>query len=305
MGKLTFKGDKPKKRKRIEKEDRQEPVKKARGENVNLDGWSTASCVEDLKGPCIVLGDIHKTGNEDEDTEESFEAGEQHVVLQANEDAITTGKDLDIVSDTVNFFGGNVYPGIHKCEPNKVNQVLTLVPISEFEKSRLDTSRTNRFALKTRHNRYISTTMELVHAIGDNEIFTFKCVNVTNKRLGYDEPWWNIVHDDTQLVIEPSDSSYKVKFVETGKILETDGVISRFVIRVQSKNTLKGSQILLNNSEVDNGPNVNKIVRQLYKDTNGKIEINDKLVKRLKDAISTGDINEQIIQEKSRYLSKW
>ncbi|CUM56532.1 uncharacterized protein AC631_01853 [Debaryomyces fabryi] len=305
MGKLTFKGDKPKKRKRTEKEDRHEPVKKTRGENVNLDGWSTASCVEDLKGPCIVLGDIHKDGNVDKDKEDSFAAEEQHAVLQVDEDAVTTGKDLDVVADTVNFFGGNVYPGIHKCEPNKVNQVLTLVPISEFEKSRLDTSKTNRFALKTHHNRYISTTMELVHAIGDNEIFTFKSVNVANDKLGYDEPWWEIVHDDARLVIEHSDSTYKVKFVDTGKIPETNDIIDRFVIRVQSKNTLKGSQILLNDSEVDNGPNLNKIVRQLYKDTNGKIEINDKLVKRLKDAISTGDINEQIIQEKSRYLSKW
>lgn len=55
-----------------------------------------------------------------------------------------------------------------------MNQVLTLVPISEFEKSRLDTSKTNKFALKTHHNRYLSSTLALVHAIGDNEIFTFK-----------------------------------------------------------------------------------------------------------------------------------
>lgn len=93
--------------------------------------------------------------------------------------------------------------------------------------------------------------------------------------------------------------------METGKISEIDGIIDRFVIRVQSKNTLKGSRILLNDTEVENTPNLNKIVRQLYKETNGKIEINGELVKRLKDAISTGDINEQVIQEKSKYLSKW
>lgn len=303
MGKLTFKGDKPKKRKRTEKEDRQEPVKKTRGENINLDGWSTASCVEDLKGPCIVLGDSNRDRNDEE--EENTVTGEQHVVLQVGEDTIVTGKDLEVVADTVNFFGGNEYPGIHKCEPNKVNQVLTLVPISEFEKSRLDTSKTNRFALKTHQNRYLSATLALVHAIGDNEIFTFKKVDIANDTLGCDEPWWEIRNNDTQLVLEPSGSSYRVKFVETGKISEIDGIIDRFVIRVQSKNTLKGSRILLNDTELENGPNLNKIVRQLYKDTNGKIEINGELVKRLKDAISTGDINEQVIQEKSKYLSKW
>lgn len=303
MGKLTFKGDKPKKRNRIEKDDRQEPVKKTRGENINLDGWSTASCVEDLKGPCIVLGDSNRDRNDEK--EEKAATGEQHVVLQVGEDTIATGKDLEVVADTVNFFGGNDYPGIHKCEPNKVNQVLTLVPISEFEKSRLDTSKTNRFALKTYHNRYLSSTLALVHAIGDNEIFTFKKVDIANDTLGYDEPWWEVLNNDTKLVLEPSESSYRVKFVETGKISEIDGIIDRFVIRVQSKNTLKGSQILLNDTEVENAPSLNKIVRQLYKDTNGKIEINGELVKRLKDAISTGDINEQIIQEKSKYLSKW
>ena len=303
MGKLTFKGDKPKKRKRTENEDRQEPVKKARGENINLDGWSTASCVEDLKGPCIVLGDSNRDRNDEK--EEKAATGEQHVVLQVGEDTIATGKDLEVVADTVNFFGGNDYPGIHKCEPNKVNQVLTLVPISEFEKSRLDTSKTNKFALKTHHNRYLSSTLALVHAIGDNEIFTFKKVDIANDTLGCDEPWWEILNNDPQLVLEPSESSYRVKFVETGKISEIDGIIDRFVIRVQSKNTLKGSRILLNDTEVENTPNLNKIVRQLYKETNGKIEINGELVKRLKDAISTGDINEQVIQEKSKYLSKW
>lgn len=303
MGKLTFKGDKPRKRKRIENEEIQEPIKKTRSENINLDGWSTASCMEDLKGPCIVLGDEHKDGNDEK--EENSATGEQQVVLQVEEDAIVARKGLDVVEDTVNFFGGNDYPRIQKCEPNRVNQVLTLVPISEFEKSRLDTTKTNRFALKTHHNRYLSSTMAFTHAIGDNEIFTFKKVDIANEKLGCDEPWWKILNNDTQCVLEPSSSTFNVKFVETDKISEINGVIDRFVIRVQSKNTVKGSRILLKDAEVDNSPNLNKIIRQLYKDTNGKIQINGELVKRLKDAISTGDINEQVIQEKSRYLSKW
>lgn len=303
MGKLTFKGDKPKKRKRTGAVDCQEPVKKIKGENINLDGWSTASCVEDLKGPCMVIGE----GDKDDKgaLDNSCAGGEGPWVFQTEEDGFGAGSDVDVVEDTVNFFGGNDYPTIHKCEPKMVNQVLTLVPVNEYEKSRLNTTRTNRFAMRTHNGRYMSTTMGLVHAIGDNEIFTFTKVDVTNESFGYEEPQWEISSGGKRCVLEWSVATYKMRFLEEDKIDKINGVVARFVVRVHSKNTIEGSRIHLNDTETDNGPNVNKIVRQLYKDTNGKIEITRDLVKRLRKAIATGDINEQVIQEKARYLSKW
>lgn len=300
MGKLTFKGDKPKKRKRTDGGRSQEPVKRTRGENINLDGWSSASCVEDLKGPCIVVGEAPASGENENTTETPTD---KYLVVQVNNDAIFTGSDVEVVQDTVNFFGGDDYPDIHKCEPKKVSQVLTLVPVNEYEKSRLDTTRTNRFALKTSRSQYLSATMGLVHAIGENEIFTFTKVAIPNDKLGCDEPRWEIANNELRCVLEQADSGHQVAFVKKDDVPKT--AHTQFVIRVHSKNTVKGSRILLTDTEPEDGPNVNKIVLQLYKDTKGKIEINSQLIDRLKVAISTGDINEQIIQEKSRYLSKW
>lgn len=292
MGKLTFKGDKRKKRKSTDKEERPEAPKKIKSDNINLDGWSTADSVEDLKGACIVLASA-----EDDRT----------TVVQVEDGKVATGDDFEVVEDTVNFFGGTEYARIHKCEPNTVKQVFTLIPVNEYEKSKLDTRRTNRFALKTSQGQYLSTTQALVHAIGDNEIFTFKRVGVRNEQYAYDETWWEICNKSGQWVLETSDGSQKLKFVDAGTVAEgaKAATETKFVIRVHSKNTVKGGQLLLGTSDVESGPELGSIIRQLYKDTNGRIEVNSALIKRLKSAISKGDVNEQIIQEKSKFISKW
>lgn len=282
MGKLTFKGDKKKKTKKVANTtvSRQDPILPEKA-SAAIEGWSSATVCGDLKGPCIFLHG-------------------QSPPLALQYDSMTDSflglDNTDILSskDCTNFFESDLleYLEIDRVEPNSTSQVFSIIPINDSNKSLLSASATEKFAFKHRDS-YLSYnsngTLELVPAISKNEIFTLEPHQIPNGVF-----WYIIASNGHKLTY--TNSTYSFHHEEG----------TAFVIRVHINNTIKGSQLILESSQpTDSNTDVKKAIRTLYKETNGKIIINNDLVNRLKTASQRRELNEAIINEKSKYLSKW
>ncbi|CCE81498.1 Piso0_002156 [Millerozyma farinosa CBS 7064] len=309
MGKLRFKGqDKPKKRRNDsgeEKDGQGQPKKRKEigtsGQEskpvLRLDGWGTAVTKKDFKGPCMIVANksdpvVVAAGLD----EKLYVSGELDIVP---EDGVPPAGAKDEHTD------GSKQAPIHCTEPTTVKQVFTFVPISDKQKSLLDHSASDKFALRTRDGRYLSSTGLLARAVGPQEVFSIH--EATDEpQQDRDGPWWTVECGGRQLALQESGSGSPLDpvFIES----ESDrasGTIDRFVIRVHMSNTVAGSEMLLSNSEQTKEDDISSVVRSLYKETQGALVIDKDLIARLKKAQKIGNLNEQIIEEKAKYLTRW
>lgn len=314
MGKLKFKGDKKrlKNNKPIGRGSenggaytKKDTINAAEDKQLDSDsirGWTTAICEGDLKGPCIILPRRSEGAAEEEEEKEEVKC-----LLVAN-GSMGVSANLEISLDAINFFKKEVSCKVHRCEPTKVNQVLTFIPLNQFERSRLDDRGADLFALKAYNNLFLSATGPLAHAIGKHEIFTATSSLAYNSKDDFEEVLWSIRNDDHVLVCENfSTDACSLKFVNENDTAD-ESLISKFVIRVQCKNTIEGSRILLNRGKelhLDEESQIGFYVRLLYKETKGRVSVDEHLIERLKEALQKGKINEQLVEEKAKISSRW
>lgn len=302
MGKLTFKGDKPKRNKQKAQQQHQQLPKATSSSTfptpVNDNkipdgvqsvekGWSSTQVLQDLKGPSIILSQPDNP-------------------IALLYDDITNGlkpsSNISTLPDdqVINFFQ-NKYSDIHKVEPNEVSQIFKFIPIDDsIGKSLINKKVVNTFAIKLNNNQYISyknSSLGLSFTISENEIFELSPINKPDGDVS-----WLIIIKKHKLSL----SNNKYSFVP---ISDQDAEGSQFIIRVHTTNTIEGSKLKLKLIESESGnvnsQNLKKTVRLLYKETKGKIKITQDLIKRLKHAENTGNLNEVVILEKSKYLSRW
>ncbi|CCE82430.1 Piso0_002156 [Millerozyma farinosa CBS 7064] len=309
MGKLRFKGqDKTKKRRNDsgEEKDTQGQQKKRKETDssgqeskpiLRLDGWGTAVTKRDFKGPCMIVA--NKT--------------DPVVVAAGLDEKLYVSGELDIVpEDGVPSAGAKDEHSnsskknpIHYTEPITIKQVFSFVPISDRQKSLLDHSASDKFALRTRDGRYLSSTGLLARAVGPQEVFS---IHETTDEPQEDRegPWWTIECEGKQLAFQKSDSDSQLDPVFIESVSDrAPGTIDRFVIRVHMSNTVAGSEMLLNNSQQAREDDISNVVRRLYQETQGALVIDKDLIARLKKAQKIGNLNEQIIEEKAKYLTRW
>lgn len=301
MGKLTFKGDKPKKRKHKAGENEGQNDKKLRVseekgnlEKVDLEGWSSATEIADLKGPFVVLAKVDKDIK----------------IIEIEDGEIKLGSKVAMKENENNIFGHPNHEEIHKVEPTTARQVLTFVPIQDKEKSVLDSRGCEKFAFRTQRRTYFSSSISEVHAIGNNEVFTLKLAPLYVQEYDYQLPRWKVFNRERQLVLRINeDSSVEPTMVNVDSVDSNPTWVTDFVIRVHTSNTVEGSYLALRMSRKDGliedpEEQIRSLLQKLYKESGGKIKIDTALVTRLRSAISTGNINEQMIDEKSRVMSK-
>lgn len=337
MAKLTFKGDKPKRKK-----TKPAPVVSS---PTFVDGWTSATELADLNGPVLVLGSLDGVkALAYDDIQQRFEPSsrldtladadcvnffaeihpettrkpqlesgvEQQEPEGLNEDR---GTDQNAPTNPVETSETHSsaareplspqnnesssqkpasYPEIHRVEPTSVTQVFTVVSLG---------TKPGQHALKlgTTNAPYLSfdgasKRAVLAHAIGENELFSFTPVTIPNHTFGFSEVRWDISHGDHSLVLQ-----------EKGFVfLKKQNVSSYLVIRAHTSNTVAGARLkALESESAASGDGLQNATARLYKETGGKVKITPELVARLKDAIKKGIINEQIVDEKARLISKW
>lgn len=309
MGKLRFKGQDKLKRRRKEwgeEENAQGQMKKrketrASGQEskpiLKLDGWGTAVTKRDFKGPCMIVAN----------------KSDPVAVAVGSDETLYVSGELDIVPEDGDISAGPKgehtnglqKDPIHYTEPTTIKQVFSFVPISDKQKSLLDHSASDKFALRTRDGRYLSSTGILARAVGSQEVFS---INEATGELQEhkDGPWWTIECEGKHLVLQKSDLGEQLDPVFTeGEPDRASGTIDSFVIRVHMLNTVAGSEMLLNNSQQAMEDDISNVVRRLYQETEGALVIDKDLIARLKKAQKIGNLNEQIIEEKAKYLTRW
>lgn len=301
MGKLTFKGDKPKKRKQKACENQVENDKRVKisEEKIdlgkfNLEGWCSATEIADLKGPFIILAKIDK----------------EIKIIEIEDGEVKLGSKVVIEEKENNLLGHLYREDIHKAEPTTVRQVLTFVPIQDKEKSVLDTKGTEKFAFRTYRRTYFSSSFSEEHAIGNNEVFSLKLTPLHVQEYNYELPRWKIFNGGNKLVLRVNENSIvEPVMVHEDSIDSNLTYVSDFVIRVHASNTVKGARLALKMSLKDKltedpDEQIRNLLHELDKESRGKIEIDTALVTRLRSALSNGNINEQMIEERSRVISK-
>lgn len=169
-------------------------------------------------------------------------------------------------------------PAVHRSEPHSTSQVFTLVPIDDSRlQSRTKQRQVSTFALKWR-DTYVSCDLTMSHAISPRETFEVKRC----------DEHWAVTNNEKCLGLKDG----RFAFGELGLV----------AIRVHARNTVEGRRKQL----AEDAPlGVKQAIRQLYKDTKGKVDVSSQLVDRLKQAERDGRLHECVLEEKERYLSRW
>lgn len=277
MGKLKFKNSKSSKPVVAKSEG---PSPATRGPNpsanppVSVDvGWSSAQSFPDLNGAAIIV--VPNSSNS--------------VVLLHE---LVPDDDVTVLDSqhVVNFFDGE-YPIYHRVEPNSVKQVFQFIPVDDSKHKSLVSKRTvDTYAIKL-GDQYLSfdkSTKSLTtsYAISDLEIFT-----LAPEEGDSGDVRWKISIQDQYLI-------YDKKF-------QFSANPQSFVIRVHTKNTVGGKQLKqLDSQDSATSSDLKKAIRQLYKDTNGKVQITPGLITSLNKAMKSGKLNEQVIVEKLKYTTR-
>lgn len=322
MAKLTFKGDKPKRKKPKTAPPASTPA--------FVDGWTSATELADLNGPILVLGALSGVVKAlaYDDIRQGFQPSTR---LDALADADCVNFFPEISSQDVKEDPSNVaeqreledaekstteppksasdhptrakpnptvwphsYPEIHRVEPTSVTQIFTVVSPG---------TKLLRYALKlgTTSSPYLSIETAsgkplLAHAIGPTELFEFTPVHTPNEAHGLTETRWIISNGDHTLALQEEGFVFAKKLEVT----------STLVVRAHTSNTVAGARLkMLEDESAASGDDLQRATARLYKETGGKIKVGPELVARLRAAIKKGTINEQIVDEKARLISRW
>lgn len=271
MGKLKFKSSTQKQPKKpVAKE---KPLPRIVDPLLVDVGWSSAQGFPDLNGAAMIV----VTSSPAMVLLHDLEADDDISVLDSK--------------DVVNFFDAEEYPAYHRIEPNAVNQIFHLIPVDDSKHKSLVEKRTvDTFAIKF-GDQYLSfdkasKCLTTSYAISDLEIFT---LIPETRELG-DVRW--------RITVQGYTLGFDKKFV-----FSHDS--QSFVIRVHTKNTVGGKQLKqLDSHETSTSSDLKRAIRQLYKETNGKIQITPELVTSLNNAMKLGKLHEQVVVEKLKYKTR-
>lgn len=298
VSKLSFKGDKPKKKKIVKRTSKLEPSKPDIDPSLIESSWTTAITFSDLIGPVIIT--TYERGQQDFD-----HLNQQPLVLKPDILGDVHPKtELHIVdpSETVYFENDDDiirHAAIHRTEPGDVQHVFVAVSVS-FITSGSDVSpNRTKLAFKTASDKFLSLTGDgdvdcKSEAIGPYQIFELERVPITQEGV-----WFKIWNGKRKLVLKNTDGKLEYKFQDESEDNGTD----LFVIRVQAKNSATGKRLLREYEESKTlgsdslGGSIRKALDSLQK---SGIEVNNATMKRLKDAAIKGKINEQLILERQK-----
>ncbi|CUM65767.1 uncharacterized protein PRCAT00003415001 [Priceomyces carsonii] len=301
MGKLVFKGDKPQKKKRKVKTEDEVINRDSEEEHKSLEnatGWITSNSLNDLTGPCILLL-------------VSDDKNGKIITFNPDLDCFELTKRYDIVRNPYEFSETQIgdYPEYHMAEPSVSTQVFIISSISAASKTLPESVGARKgiaksFSLKA-NTQYFSasqTTWEpsISPTVSDLSLFQFTPHTKTNEKFGLGETFWTITILNGKRTLVNQEG--RLVFAPTVDVSEKD--LDKFLVRIQIKNLQKYKKFLLAQEE-EKGNDIKQILKDLYKETKGKIKITDDLVKRLKDSIKSGNLNEQLLEEKSRISSRW
>lgn len=295
MGKLTFKGEKKKKRKALEEPTGENDInpKKPKIDILELSGWTSCISEKDLEGPCIFVSPNNEPNTLFFDADNDEVSIYQHK-CKTNENAVNFLGDNEQIETNV--------PQSHKVEPSSVNQVFTIVPISQNKSLLKEDEGKRKFAIRNYLNKYLavnssSSKVETTFAINDAAIFELKKEITFNGEFKINEVQWHILSNDGTRVICCNKNDV---------IISSDKTVNnnKFVIRIQMQNSSKYKLAeLMKKEEADY--DVKRVIKELYEETSGKIKVTEELIRRIKRAIKEGNLNEQIIEEKELLFSRW
>lgn len=302
VSKLSFKGDKVKKKKVVRKLSKPVSAKPDIDPTLIESSWTTATTFSDLNGPLLIATY--------ERTERYEHLTQQPQVLTAHElGDVSSRSNARIVdsSQSINFESDDIDPlvyhaAIHRTEPGDVQQVLVAVSVS-FANTGADVNpNKTRLALKTPSDKYLSLTGDgdidcKSEAIGPYQIFEFERAPLKTEGV-----WFRIWNGEKKLVIVKDGDKLKYQFKKLLNEDETD----LFVIRVQAKNSATGKRLLREYEESKTagsdslGTSIRNALSSLQK---SGIEVNQATIKRLRDAAMNGKLNEQLIMERQKSKS--
>lgn len=230
---LRFKGDPPHKRRRGPSKNR--PPKSLPDpaaapaplpdESLLTDGWTTATCVEDLDGPVMI-------------TRELLVDPVPVALCVTPEGSVDWSTELDILDphECINFPLTNEQPAayagkLHRTEPTLTTQILIASPAGA------------RHALKTPAGNYLSLSGNTLDtgskAVGTAQTFTF-----TPRPTATNGVWFELSVDSRKVCVLDGDLP---SVLLTRCIPDPEDLIDdecRYVVRVQTANSRRGKELL-------------------------------------------------------------
>lgn len=303
VSKLSFKGDKPKRKKVVKRIPKPTSSKPEIDPALIESSWTSATTFSDINGPVLITTYERSQGYE--------HLNQQPLVLTPDVlGAVHPKKELHVVdsSQTVSFENDDINPlgfhaAIHRTEPGDIQQVFISVSVS-FATSGSNDVNPNRtkLAFKTPSDKFLSLTGDgdvdcKSEAIGPYQIFEIEREAIKDEGV-----WFRIWNGQKRLVLTKVADKLKFEFKEDSKDDETD----LFVIRVQAKNSATGKRLLREHEESKTlgsdsiGGSIRNALDSLQK---SGIEISQATIKRLRDAAIKGKLNEQLIIERQKSKS--
>lgn len=302
VSKLSFKGDKPKKKKVIKRVPKSFSSKPEIDPELLETSWTTATTFADLNGP-VIIATYERSHDCDHLTQQPL------VLTPDILGNVMVKKEVRIVEpfQTVNFESDDINPlvyhaPIHRTEPGDVQQVFIAISVSFMTPGTTVNPNRTRIALKTPSDKYFSITGAgeidcKNEAIGPYQIFEFERLPEKNEGV-----WFRIWNNERRLVLRKVDDKLKFEFKKDLDEGETD----LFVIRVQAKNSATGKRLLREHEESKTmgsdslSGSIRNAIDSLQR---SGIEVTQTTMKRLKDAAMKGKLNEQLLMERQKNKS--
>ncbi|CCH46308.1 hypothetical protein BN7_5900 [Wickerhamomyces ciferrii] len=306
VSKLSFKGDKPKTKKKTVKRTTR-PISTKPDIDVPLieNSWTSATTFTDLNGPLIIT--TYERSNDDYE-----HLTQQPLVLTPDIlGDIRPSKEVRIVdqTETINFETDDIDPlvyhaNIHKTEPGDVQQVFLATSVAFATLGGDVNPNRTKLALKTPSDKYLSLNDQgdvdcKNEAIGPYQILEFEKHVISKEGV-----WFKIWNGNKRLSLLKNEDKFQLKFKSND---QDDQIISDlFVIRVQTKNSTTGKRLLREHEESKTlgsdsiSLSIRNAINSLQK---SGIEVNQSTIQRLKNAALKGKLNEQLILERSKSKS--
>ncbi|ODQ83186.1 hypothetical protein BABINDRAFT_159628 [Babjeviella inositovora NRRL Y-12698] len=298
--KLTFKGDKPKKRKRTEESASSKKAKPVPEFDRSLveQGWTTATTVSDITGPIIITR-----------YDEGVEGAPYSIA--SNKGKLFFSSELDILphDQCVNFPPDEVAAPylvpIHLSEPRDTTQVFTVTQIRSLDtgkKNQLATANEISVTFRSAEGKYLSLSQQntldaLAEAVGPGETFT-----LTKKFKSGRGVWWALLVNNAFKVctLPAADDGHMLKCIK-----DKDGVLddeNHYVIRVQTKNSVRGKQIMaeIENNDTKEDRLLDTVREAIVLLDKENIMVTNAVFKQLMAAAQEGRLNEAIIDVKTK-----